>query len=259
MNSREIITKIEEKWQPSYALEWDNVGLLVGAAEKEVKHVLVALDATDDVVNQAINIGADMIISHHPMIFREIKKVTDEDFIGRRIITLIKNEISCYAAHTNFDVKEMARLNEESLELREAKVLQVTANETVPQGVGRVGKSNKPSSLRDYAQYVKTQLGVLDIRVFGDPEKEIKTVAISGGAGNGVVEDAIAAKADVLVTGDISHSKGLDAMSEGMAIIDAGHYGTEYVFVEFVKDTLIEMFPTIKVTAAKEKTPFWTA
>ena len=258
MNSQEIIRKIEEKWAPSYALEWDNVGLLVGAFAKEIKHILVALDATDDVVAQAINMKADMIISHHPMIFSKLKKVTDEDFIGKRIITLIKNDISCYAAHTNFDVKAMASLNEASLELSDTKVLFVSADEDVPQGIGRVGTIKKESSLSDFAKYVKQRLAIDDIRIFGNPRKMIKTVAISGGSGNSMVEDAIKAGADVLVSGDISHAKGLDAVSAGMAIIDAGHYGTECVFVPFVKETLSEMFPDVKISVADESVPFWT-
>jgi dinuclear metal center protein, YbgI/SA1388 family len=258
MNSQEIIRKIEEQWSPSYALEWDNVGLLVGAFDKEIKHILVALDATDDVVAQAINMKADMIISHHPMIFSEIRKVTDEDFIGKRIITLIKNDISCYAAHTNFDVKAMADLNEASLELSDTKVLFVSADEDVPQGIGRVGKIKNEIPLQDFAKYVKQRLAIDDIRIFGNPDQMIKTVAISGGSGNSMVEDAIKAGADVLVSGDISHAKGLDAVSAGMAIIDAGHYGTECVFVPFVKETLSEMFSDVKISVADESVPFWT-
>ena len=258
MNSQEIIRKIEEQWSPSYALEWDNVGLLVGAFDKEIKHILVALDATDDVVGQAISMKADMIISHHPMIFSEIRKVTDEDFIGKRIITLIKNDISCYAAHTNFDVKAMADLNEASLELSDTKVLFVSADEDVPQGIGRVGKIKNEIPLQDFAKYVKQRLAIDDIRIFGNPDQMIKTVAISGGSGNSMVEDAIKAGADVLVSGDISHAKGLDAVSAGMAIIDAGHYGTECVFVPFVKETLSEMFSDVKISVADESVPFWT-
>ena len=258
MNSKEIIKKIEEAWPPTYALEWDNVGLLVGESKSEVKHILVALDVTDDVISQAIDMKADMIISHHPMIFSAIKRVTDEDFTGRRIMTLIKNDIACYAAHTNFDVKAMAKLNEESLELIDTKVLQVTVAGETPQGFGRVGQIREPKSLRDFAEYVKQQLVIEDIRVFGNPEKEIKLVAISGGSGNNMVEDAIKAGADVLVTGDISHAKGLDAMAAGMAIIDAGHYGTECVFVPFVKDTLQQMFPQVQVSKANQSAPFWT-
>lgn len=258
MNIKEIIEKIEEIWEPRYACDWDNVGLLVGDADKEVKHILIALDATDDVVRQAIEMKADMIVSHHPLIFGAMKRVTNEDFIGRRIIELIKNDISCYAAHTNFDVKAMADLNEASLELTDTKVLQVTADEDIPQGIGRVGKVKNKSSLKDFAEYVKRQLVIDDIRIFGNPQKEIKMAAISGGSGNGMVDDAIKAGADVLVTGDISHAKGLDAVSAGMAIIDAGHYGTECVFVPFVKETLSKMFPDMKVSVASESVPFWT-
>jgi len=259
MKSREIIKKIEAKWEPRYACDWDNVGLLVGDANKDVKHILVALDATEGVIAQAIEMKADMIISHHPMIFSAMKSVTNENFIGRRIINLIKHDISCYAAHTNFDITEMVRLNEESIELECTKVLQVTMEEDVLQGFGRYGKIKKPSSLEDFAQYVKQQFNIEEVRIFGDPKREIKTAAISGGAGNSMVDDAIKVGVDVLVTGDISHRRGLDAIAAGMAIIDAGHYGTEWVFVPFVVETLSHMFPEVKVSMAKETTPFWTA
>ena len=258
MNSRQIIKQIEEKWEPRYACDWDNVGLLVGDANKDIKHILVALDATDDVVRQAILMKADMIVSHHPMIFLASKRVTNEDFIGRRIIKLIKNDISCYAAHTNFDIKEMVRLNEESIELEGTKVLQVTVEEDEVQGLGRYGKVKKPSTLAEFAEYVKKQLEIDEVRVYGDPKKAIKTAAISGGSGNSMVDDAISVGVDVLVTGDISHMRGLDAISAGMAIIDAGHYGTEKVFVPFVRDTLSEMFPDVKVSVASESVPFQT-
>ena len=259
MNSQEIIKKIEEEWAPKYAEEWDNVGLLVGAANKEINHILVALDVTDDVVAQAIEMKADMIISHHPVIFKAMQRVTDEDFIGKRIITLIKNDISCYAAHTNFDVRAMGHLNADSLELTDVKVLQVTTDEEIPQGIGCVGKIKEPSSLKDFAKYVKQQLALDDIHIFGDAKKKIETVAFSsGGVNASIIADAISAGADVLITGDVSHNKGLDAVSAGMAIIDAGHYGTEYVFMPFVQDILSEIFPMVKISVAEESVPFWT-
>ena len=118
MICKEVMRKLEERWNPSYALEWDNVGLLVGREDKEIKKVFTALDATEETIAQALEFGADLLITHHPMLFSPVKKVTSADFIGRRLITMIQADLCYYAMHTNFDVKGMAQLNQECLGTR---------------------------------------------------------------------------------------------------------------------------------------------
>ena len=103
MLCKEIIQVIEASYPRSAALEFDNVGLLAGRAEKEAVRVYLALDATDAVIDRAVEAGADMLITHHPLIFSPLKKVTDEDFVGRRVVRLIQNDIAYYAMHTNYD------------------------------------------------------------------------------------------------------------------------------------------------------------
>ena len=110
MLCKEIIQVIEATYPKEAALDFDNVGLLAGRSEKEVNRVYVALDATDAVIDRAVKEGAHMLITHHPMIFSPLKKVTDEDFVGSRIVKLIQNDISYYAMHTNYDVLGMAEL-----------------------------------------------------------------------------------------------------------------------------------------------------
>ena len=107
---REILTCLEQFMPIELKENWDNVGLLVGSREKEVERVYVALDATDDAIAEAAARKADMLLTHHPMIFKGLKKVTDQDFIGRRVIALIRHDIACYAMHTNFDIAGMAEL-----------------------------------------------------------------------------------------------------------------------------------------------------
>ena len=126
MTCKEIMEKLEERWNPSYALEWDNVGLLVGREEKEIKKIFTALDATEETIAQALEFGADLLITHHPMIFSPVKKVTSADFIGRRLITMIQADLCYYAMHTNFDGKGMAQLNQECLGLTDCEVLEET-------------------------------------------------------------------------------------------------------------------------------------
>ena len=143
MICREIIKKIEARFPKHYAMEWDNVGLQVGRSDKEVKRIYLALDATDEVIEEAVDWGADMLITHHPMIFKAMKKINDEDFIGRRVLKLIRDDISYYAMHTNYDVMGMAELAGKVLELSEPEVLEVTGSMhsesgEVPVGIGRV-------------------------------------------------------------------------------------------------------------------------
>ena len=126
MKCKEIIAKIEETYPKERAESWDNPGLLVGDEEQEVKKVFLALDVTDETLEAAVQAGADLMITHHPLIFFGMKQVTAQDFIGRRIIKLIQNGISYYAMHTNFDILGMAELSADYLCLSEREILKVT-------------------------------------------------------------------------------------------------------------------------------------
>ena len=181
MLCKDIIKIIETTYPKTAALAWDNVGLLVGRQDKEVLRIFIALDATDDVIETAIAKGADMLITHHPLIFEPLKQITDEHFISGRILKLIQNDISYYAMHTNYDVLEMAELSAEKIGLYDTEVLEVT-NEEKNQGIGKVGFLNE-RTLRECCELVKEQFGLDGVKVFGDLEKKIRRVAISPGSG----------------------------------------------------------------------------
>ncbi len=142
MQCKEIMQVIEATYPRTAALDFDNVGLLAGRADKEVNRVYLALDATDRVIERAIEAGADMLITHHPLLFSAVKKVTDEDFITRRIVKLIQNDISYYAMHTNYDVLGMAELAGKVLDIAHTDVLDVTQTDEVGEekGIGRIGE-----------------------------------------------------------------------------------------------------------------------
>ena len=142
----EIINAIEERYPASFACDWDNVGLLVGRKEKEVHRVYLALDATDEVISHAIDAKADMIVTHHPMIFGGMKRINDQDFLGRKIIRMIQADLSYYAMHTNFDVKGMADLSADILGLTDRVVLDETVPGNPEEGVGRDRKSTRLNS-----------------------------------------------------------------------------------------------------------------
>ena len=257
MLCKEIVQVIEAAYPREAALDFDNVGLLAGRTEKEVERVYIALDATDAVIDRAIEAGADMLITHHPLIFSPLKKVTDEDFVSRRVVKLIQNDISYYAMHTNYDVLGMAELAEKILGIRDSEVLDITMEKDgKPEGIGRIGELEKPMTLEECCVYVKHKLNLGSLKVFGDMQAEVSRLAISPGSGKTAIAAAIAKGADVLVTGDIGHHDGLDAVEQGLAVIDAGHYGTEYIFIDDMRRFLEDKLPVLDVITTPVIHPF---
>lgn len=257
MLCQEITETLEARYPGSCAMDWDNVGLLVGRRKKEVHRIYVAVDATDEVIKEAIEAQADMLVTHHPMIFSGMKQITEDDFIGRRVLRLIQNDIAYYAMHTNYDVMGMAELSADYLKLKERQVLSVTAEtEQGPQGFGRVGKLPEPMSLKECALYVKEALSLNDVRLYGEPEQIVETAAVCTGSGKSMIPDALKKGVQVYITGDIDHHTGIDATAQGLAVIDAGHYGTEYIFMEAVSRKLSAEFPELKVSCARIVSPY---
>ncbi|OUO26198.1 Nif3-like dinuclear metal center hexameric protein [Lachnoclostridium sp. An298] len=257
MQCKEIMQVIEAAYPRSAALDFDNVGLLAGRAGKEVNRVYLALDATDAVIDRAIEAGADMLITHHPLIFSPMKRVTDEDFIGRRVVKLIQSDIAYYVMHTNYDVLGMATLSEKILGIKNSQVLDVTMCEDgKEEGIGRVGDLEKPMTLEECCVYVKHKLKLGSLKVFGDMNGIVSRLAVSPGSGKSAVTPAIAKGADVLVTGDIGHHDGLDAVEQGLAVIDAGHYGTEYIFIDDMKHFLEDKLPVLDIMTTPIVHPF---
>lgn len=258
MECREIMQRIEKKYPRDAALDFDNVGLQAGRRDKKVEKILLALDATDVVVEQAVELNADMLITHHPLIFSPLKHVTDEDFIGARILKLLRNDISYYAMHTNYDVLGMADLAGNILGLKNMQVLDETT-EDGSVGIGKLGETDSSYTLRSYCEVIKQKLNLDCVRVFGEPDMQIQRVAICPGSGKSTIQSALNKGAQVLVTGDIGHHEGMDATAQGLNIIDAGHYGTEYIFVNDVAIFLKEQLANeVIILKAEENPPFCT-
>ena len=228
------------------------MGLLAGRRDKEVKKILLALDATDEVVEQAAEGAYDMLITHHPMIFGAIKRVTDEDMVGRRLLSLIRSDISYYAMHTNFDAAPgcMADLAAERLSLKDTEPLEAMGDmeingNSVAYGIGKTGNLAEKLTVKALAEKVKQAFDLPFVLVYGEElmDMEVEKVALCPGAGGSVIEEAIHAGAKALVTGDISHHQGIDAAARNMAVIDAGHYGMEHIFIQYMAGYLKENLP----------------
>ena len=257
MKVKELTAWLDHEYPADAAENWDNVGLLVGDDEEGVFHVFLALDLTEETLEEAVQEGADMIITHHPMIFGGIKRINNHDSSGRKIMRLIRNNISYYAMHTNYDVKGMAALSAEYLDMEDMEVLDVTSVENgIEEGIGRVGSLKCEMTLTQCCEFVKEKLVLPNVKVFGNLGTKVKRIAVSPGSGKSVISSALAKQADVLVTGDVDHHEGIDAVAQGLAVIDAGHYGTEYIYVEDMRKFCQEHFPQIEIKTAPVKHPF---
>lgn len=272
MICKDIIEVIERTYPPRYAMEWDNVGLLAGRDNKEVTRIYIALDATDEVIEEAVNAGADMLVTHHPLIFGGIKRINNQDFLGRRLLKLIGNDISYYAMHTNYDVCGMAELSAEKMGLAHTEVLEVTCEEPCGQpqqtasgeacagrvykGLGKIADVDGGMTLRECCSRVKKAFSLSEVKVFGDLERKVKRTAICPGSGKSVIPEALRRQADVLITGDIGHHEGIDSEAQGLSIIDAGHYGIEHIFVEDMGQYLRGNLSGVEVNCAPVKHPF---
>jgi len=252
-----ITDRLEELSPRSYAEKWDNVGLLVGRYDKEVNTVYVALDATDEVIDAAIECEADMIITHHPLIFSALKGVRADDYIGRRILKLARYDISYYAMHTNFDVMGMADAAADEIELTDREVLDVTYEDEIgAEGFGRIGQLPRTMRLYELCDFVKEKFDLDTVKVFGELSTIVDVCAILPGSGKSMLNAAINKGADVIITGDIGHHEGIDCVAQGMCIIDAGHFGIEKIFVPYMEEFIRRELPDIKVYTHELLSPF---
>jgi dinuclear metal center YbgI/SA1388 family protein len=253
MKCNQIIESLEQLSPPYMAEPWDNIGLLIGSRTKEIKSIYVALDATDNVVEDAIHKKADLLLTHHPVIFKPLKSITDDNFLGRRILQLIQSDISYYAMHTNFDISVMADLAADYLKLSDREVLEKT-DETY--GIGKIGCLPREMSLHELCQYVKEAFSLEAVKVFGESDAKIKKVAVMPGSGKSYIQNTIQSQANVMITGDIDHHEGIDAVASNLIIIDAGHYGIEHIFIKYMQEYINNRFDEIQVYTEEISSPF---
>jgi len=254
MICQDIIKLLEVVAPPEYALDWDNSGLLTGNRKKDIRTIVIGLDATDELCDEAIRINADMLITHHPMIFSPLKSITEDTALGSRLIRLIKNDIVCYAMHTNYDTKGgMAKHAADMLGLKNCQVLEETMN---GEGIGQIGILDNTMTTLRLGEKVKEVFGLKNVMIYGNEEKEVDKIAVCPGSGKSVINIAAQKGATCLITGDIGHHEGIDAVEMGMNIIDASHYGLEKIFINNIYKYLKEYCADVEIVPLGQGAPF---
>ncbi|MBQ3425900.1 MAG: Nif3-like dinuclear metal center hexameric protein [Clostridia bacterium] len=238
ITARKIIDLIEKSAPIGLAYPWDNSGFLCGGIDKEVRKIYITLDVDLYTVREAAALGADMIVSHHPIMFGGIKKIEYGTPQGDVIRTLIKNDIALYASHTPLDcaAEGINAALAARLGISDAKPIE-SCDGFPGCGLGRIGRIEK-TTLGEFAEKVKTALGTPFVRVCGEVDKPIIRAAVGGGACDDLIPQARAMGADVMVTADMKYHISKDSVESGIAVIDAGHYPTEAFAREMFADIL---------------------
>lgn len=238
----QAVALVEELAPLHLKMDWDNVGLQVGKPEAPVEKILVTLTVTEDVADRAASEGVNLIVAHHPLIFRPIKTVRTDTPQGALLQKLLTNNIAVYVCHTNLDIASNG-LNHwlaEELELQDVEIL-VPGSEP-DTGLGRVGNI-ATSTVSELAAYVAERLET-DVRLIGSEDTVVNRAAVCGGSGGDLYAAALEAGAQVFITGDVSYHDALDAVAHGLVVIDAGHFGTEQIMVPKLAEYLRSRIPS---------------
>lgn len=242
---KDICSLLEQFAPVSLSEDYDNVGLMVGNTENTVSSIMIALDCTLAVIDEAIEKNCNLIISHHPLLFKKPSNITNETLQGTKIIKLIKSNISLYSSHTNLDsaiggvndklVKILgfskAEVIEPAISLKQSETNLI--NSSIP-GIGRLVTLDHTILLCDLCEIVKEKLGIPVLRYVGEERKSIKKIAIITGSGSDYLAVSRELGADCIITGDITYHYASDYSEMNIAIIDAGHFFTEWpAFREF--------------------------
>ncbi|MCL2664962.1 MAG: Nif3-like dinuclear metal center hexameric protein [Defluviitaleaceae bacterium] len=218
------IADLMDAWAPQETAEsWDNTGLLVGDMRREARRVLTALDAGEAVLGEAVRGGYDLLVVHHPLMYTPINKITADDPLGKKLLTLIENKIGLFAAHTNLDVAE-GGTNDMLFDL-----LGLTAKEPFDGCAGCAGLLQKPVALSELALHLKNLLNLPYINFSGRPEKLLRKAGVCAGDASNprYGRAALSLGCDVYITGDMRYHNAQEIIETGLAVIDVTHYASE--------------------------------
>ena len=251
------VTAVIEEFAPlSIQEKWDNSGLCIGSQDAPVKSVLLGLDCTSELVDEAISCGADMIVTHHPLIFSGLKRISSDDTVGEAVIKAIKAGISIYAAHTNADkvIAGVSGAMAAKLGLQNVEILSEDGEGT---GLGVVGEFPDAITADQAIQIVKERFGLQTVRTSRPVDGLIRRVAMCGGSGGSLIAAAKASGAQLYLSGDISYHNFFT--SEGFMLMDIGHYESEIEIVDILFSLIKKNFPTfaVRITQNMHSNPIY--
>jgi len=261
----DLVAVVEQLWPERGAEAWDSVGLVVGQRTDSVTHVRLAVDVTPDVISDARGAGADFIVAHHPLLLRGITTVAEETYKGTCVAQLIRSQIGLLAAHTNADIVEhgVSDVLARKLGLEDSEP--ILATDSAPNvGVGRVGHLRESTTLGALARLVANVLPATaqGVRVSGEFGREIRRVAICGGAGDSLLAEPMVRDADVYITSDLRHHPASEfrewsMLNSGPALIDVSHWASEWVWLDAAAEQLRGELPGVTVTVSDVRTDPW--
>ena len=257
-----LITQFEELWPLYGAEDWDRPGLAVGNPEESIAKILLTVDVTKQVLEEAKSIGATLVLAHHPLLLKAESLLSTDTLKGELVSYAISNGIAIYSAHTNADIVKdgVSDSLAAALGLINYRPLVETSDGS---GHGRIGKLPKPLKFRELGDLVSQVIPNTNapIRLAGDLERIVETVAVVGGAGDSFIPDAQSQLADVLVTSDLRHHVCLDAISHPTAplcLIDVSHFAAESLWLSVASSQLQALFPELVFELSKIKTDPWS-
>ncbi|MEU1814038.1 Nif3-like dinuclear metal center hexameric protein [Streptomyces roseifaciens] len=265
----EVIAALDALWPPERAEQWDAVGTVCGDPDTPVTRVLFAVDPVQEVVEEAVQLGAGLLVTHHPLYLRGTTTVAASTFKGRAVHTLIKNDIALHVAHTNADRADpgVSDALAGALDLRVTGPLVPDPDDpSGRRGLGRVCELDPPMDLAAFAEHAAKRLPATaqGVRVAGDPARTIRTVAVCGGSGDSLFDAVRAAGVDAYVTADLRHHPASEAQQHSpLALVDAAHWATEWPWAEQAAAQLDEISDRhgwgLRVHVSKIVTDPWTA
>jgi dinuclear metal center YbgI/SA1388 family protein len=257
-----IVQTLEQMAPPEYAASWDNTGLQIGAPDNPIRSILIALDITHGVIHEAIKKKVNLIITHHPLFFHPLKQIRTDSGTGNLVQKIIQAGIAVYAAHTNLDVVQDG-VNDVLVKTLGHQGWAPVQELSSPDGIGwgRIGSLKQERPFKDFVPELKKALHLKWIRLIGKPCATVKTVACCSGSGAGLLPDVLRIRPDLYITGDIKYHEALTFQTEGMTVLDIGHFASEQGFrkalARKLRQTLKELGMVIPVyTSRSEQDPF---
>ncbi len=258
----DVVDVLQQWYPPAWAEHWDRVGLVLGEPTARVRRVLCVVDCVPETVTEALEVGADMIVAHHPLLLRPVSSVAPTTYKGRIVHDLIRAGVALHVAHTNADVAPGTGVSDAlARRIGLADLTPLRPQPDAPdRGLGRIGRLPEPTTLAEFTRRVAEALPATawGVRAAGDPDRTVQTVAVCGGAGDSLLADATAAGVDAYLTADLRHHPVSEHLADGgPALLDAAHWATERPWLDDLAAALRETL-TIEVTASDIDTDPWT-